>query len=51
MTQERMELWSNNSLTEFAIKFDFTIVVNSSDNHDAIVKMDLCMLVQRRLRR
>ena len=39
MTQERMELWSNDSLTEFAIKFNSTIIVNSSNNPDAIVKM------------
>jgi hypothetical protein len=34
-----MELWSNDSLTEFAIKFNSTIVVNSSNNPNAIVKM------------
>jgi len=34
-----MELWSNNSLTEFAIKFNSTIVVKSSNNPDALVKM------------
>ena len=34
-----MELWSNDSLTEVAIKFNSTIVVNSSNNPDAIVKM------------
>ena len=39
MTQERMELWSNDSLAEFAIKFNSTIIVNSSNNPDAIVKM------------
>ena len=43
MSQERMELWSklwsNNSLTEFAIKFNSTIVVKSSNNPDALVKM------------
>ena len=39
MTKERMELWSNDTFSEFAIKFNSTIVVNSSNNHDAIVKM------------
>jgi hypothetical protein len=39
MSQELMELWSNNSLTEFAIKFNSTIVVKSSNNPDALVKM------------
>ena len=42
MSQERMELWSNDSLTEFAIKFNSTIVVNSSNDPDAIVKIDEC---------
>ena len=39
MSQERMELWSNDSLSEFAIKFNSTIVVTTSNNPDAIVKM------------
>jgi hypothetical protein len=39
MSQERVELWSNDSLTEFAIKFNSAIVVNSSNNPNAIVKM------------
>ena len=39
MTKERMELWSNDTFSEFAIKFNSTIVVTTSNNSDAIVKM------------
>ena len=34
-----MELWSNDILTEFAIKFNSAIVVKTSDNPDLIIKM------------
>ena len=39
MTKERMELWSNDTFSEFAIKFNSTSVVTTSNNSDAIVKM------------
>ena len=39
MTKERMELWSNDIFSEFAIKFNSTSVVTTSNNSDAIVKM------------
>ena len=39
MSQERMELWSNDVLTEFTIKFNSVIVVTTSNNPDTIVKM------------
>ena len=39
MSQERMELWSNDNLTEFAIKFNSIFQVNSSNNPGALVKM------------
>jgi hypothetical protein len=39
MTKERMELWSNDIFSEFAIKFNSTIVVNTSNNPDTLVKM------------
>jgi hypothetical protein len=42
MTQERMELWSNDSLTEFIIKFNSVIVVTTSTNPDAMTKIDEC---------
>ena len=34
-----MELWSNDVLTEFTIKFNSVIVVTTSNNPDTIVKM------------
>ena len=40
MTQDRMELWSNDRLTEFAIKFNSVIVVKTSTNPDAMTKID-----------
>ena len=36
----RMELWSNDRLTEFAIKFNSVIVVKTSTNPDAMTKID-----------
>jgi hypothetical protein len=42
MSQERMELWSNDILTEFAIKFNSIIVVTTSNNLDAMEKIDVC---------
>ena len=39
MSQERMELWSNDVLTEFTIKFNSVIAVTTSNNPDTIVKM------------
>ena len=42
MSQERMELWSNDILTEFAIKFNSIIVVTTSNNLDAMGKIDIC---------
>ena len=40
MSQERMELWSNDRLTEFAIKFNSIIVVTTSNNPEATGKID-----------
>lgn len=37
-----MELWSNDILTEFTIKFNSVIVVTSSNNPDAMTKIDEC---------
>ena len=37
-----MELWSNDILTEFAIKFNSIIVVTTSNNLDAMGKIDVC---------
>lgn len=37
-----MELWSNYGLTEFAIKFNSDIVVTTSNNPDAMTKIDEC---------
>jgi hypothetical protein len=34
-----MELWSNDVLTEFTIKFNSVIAVTTSNNPDTIVKM------------
>jgi hypothetical protein len=42
MNQERMELWSNGILTEFAIKFNSVIVVTTSNNPQAMGKVDEC---------
>ena len=39
MGDQSMELWSNDILTEFAIKFKSAIVVKTSDNPDLIIKM------------
>jgi len=42
MSQERMELWSSDDLTEFSIKFNSTIVVTTSDDHETMSKVDEC---------
>jgi len=39
MTQERMELWSDETFSEFAIKFNSAIVVYTSSNPDMVVRM------------
>ena len=39
MTPERMELWSDETFSEFAIKFNSTIVVYTSSNPDMVVRM------------
>ena len=38
-----MELWSNDRLTEFTIKFNSVIVVTTSNNPDAMTKIDECL--------
>lgn len=38
MTEQLMELWSDNILSEFAIKFNSSIVVSTSNNSDVLVK-------------
>ena len=42
MSQERMELWSNDRLTEFAIKFNSIFVVTTSNNPETMTKIDEC---------
>jgi hypothetical protein len=42
MTQERMELLSNDRLTEFSIKFNSVIVVTTSINPEEMIKIDEC---------
>ena len=42
MTQERMELWSNDRLTDFTIKFNSVIVATTSANLDEMTKIDEC---------
>ena len=42
MSQERMELWSNDSLTEFAIKFNSIFEVTTSDDLETMTKIDEC---------
>ena len=42
MSQERMELWSNDSLTEFAIKFNSIIEVTTSNDPETMTKIDEC---------
>ena len=39
MTEHRMELWSDDILSEFAIKFNSTVVVKTSNNPDVLTKM------------
>ena len=36
MRQERMELWSNDSFTEFAIKFNSIFEVTTSDDPETM---------------
>jgi hypothetical protein len=40
MAEGRMELWSNDLLSDFAIKFDSQMVVKTSDNADLINLID-----------
>jgi hypothetical protein len=42
MSQEWMELWSNDRLTEFTIKLNSVTVVTTSNNPDAMTKIDEC---------
>ena len=42
MSQERMELWSNDSVTEFAIKFNSIFEVTTSDDTKTMTKIDEC---------
>ena len=42
MSQERMELWSNDSLTEFAIKFNSIFEVTTSDDPETMTMIDEC---------
>ena len=39
MTRERMELWSNDNLSEFSIKFKSATVVTTSDSPDLMVNL------------
>ena len=43
MSQERMELWSNDSLTEFAIKFNSIFEVTTSDDPEKMTMVDVCL--------
>jgi hypothetical protein len=42
MSQERMELWSNDRLTEFTIKLNSVTVVTTSNNSDTMTKINEC---------
>jgi len=42
MSQERMELWSNERLTEFTIKLNSVTVVTTLSNPEAMTKIDEC---------
>ena len=42
MSQERMELWSNNNLTEFAIKFNSIFEMTTSDDPETMTRIDEC---------
>jgi hypothetical protein len=42
MSQERMELWSNDSFTEFAIKFNSIFEVTTSDDTKTMTMIDEC---------
>jgi len=42
MSQERMELWSNDSLTEFAIKYNSIFEVTTSDDSEKMTMIDDC---------
>ena len=37
-----MELWSNDKLTEFTIRFNSVLVITTSTNPDAMTKIDEC---------
>ena len=43
MSQELMELWSNDSLTEFAIKFNSIFEVATSNDPETMTKIDECL--------
>jgi len=43
MSQELMELWSNDSLTEFAIKFNSIFEVKTSNDLETMTKIDECL--------
>jgi hypothetical protein len=42
MSQEQMELWSNDSHTEFAIKFNSIFEMTTSDDPETITMIDEC---------
>ena len=42
MSQERMELWSNDRLTEFTIKLNSVTVVTTSNGQNTMTKIDEC---------
>ena len=42
MSQERMELWCNDRLTEFTIKFNSAIAVTTSNDPCGMTKIDEC---------
>ena len=43
MTEQLMELWSDDILSEFAIKFNSTVVVKTSNNSGVLTnKIDIC---------
>jgi hypothetical protein len=42
MTQKRMELWSDDKLSEFSIKFESCMVVTTSNTNVMIKMIDEC---------
>ena len=42
MTKERMELWSNDNLSEFSIKFESSVVVTTSHPEEMVKMIDEC---------